>query len=321
MSDVTIIVPIKVADLRFLEGFAECYQALLRSESLRGRLQLVVANDSPPHIFATVNEWFADEAVDHFRPDVSFMTGMNNKMNSIHAAVQHVTREYALVLDDDYRPSPESVCAFIRQMERGKYSFMKSMVVYRKFFFTDLIYSCGIFICNLVHRQREFCGHFGFRTTDLRKIGFPPKDGLFDELTFENHFIRNGQAVGYADDVYLEMVTQGKRKFLEQRVRYAYEYLAHPKWFVTFLLLLPTILVAVVWAPPIAVLLALGITLICWVIALWGQLRFGRGRFPRLTWLLGPVWFWIFPFTSWLALVHRFRGGYPFGGRLVKNPV
>ena len=63
---ISIVIPVKVPDLRYLDGLAECYRALLRAPELSGRLQVIIVDDSPDHVYAAVDRWFPSEAGVHF---------------------------------------------------------------------------------------------------------------------------------------------------------------------------------------------------------------------------------------------------------------
>ena len=69
-----------------------------------------------------------------------------------------------------------------------------------------LVHGCSTFMGFVVKPHRQMGSHIGFRTDDLREIGFPSKDGLFDELTFQEHFDRAGKKVCQVEDVFLEKV-------------------------------------------------------------------------------------------------------------------
>jgi hypothetical protein len=316
---ISIIVPIKVPNVSYLSGFAESYNRLLSSEHLQD-LQIIIANDSSPEIYETVASWFSTSKVIHFRPSTDEKIGANDKVNSIFAAMEHVTSEEVLLLDDDFRPSVDSIRRFRAALRN--YSCIKSMVTYIDPSFSDLINGCGIFILNLVHSERQFCGHLGFKLRDIREVGMPNPHGLFDELAFERQFKRAGKTIGFEPQIFLELVTHGTGKFLEQRVRYAYENMAYPFRFGLFLSVLPIIVLAMVLSNfYTALFFVLALTLIVLVITLIGQLSFGADKFPRYTWLFGPVWFWFYPFTTWVALVCYIRGGIWFGGRQVRRAI
>lgn len=320
--DVTIIVPVKVPSIHYLEGFRRCYLELLDLVAPNLAIQLVIADDSPLAVFNAMERWFESRSdVSHFRPSDRFMTGRNNKLNSIEAALEVAEGNFIVILDDDYRPTMATVVQFVSAMQR--YSCVKSMIVYLHPTLYDLIGSCGIFIVNLLHPHKQFCGHIGFRMSRLRALGFPEKDGLFDELVIELHFRRNGESIGFAPDVRLEQMgsIHGLRKYCEQRVRYAYENAAYPGRFVGFLAVLPTIVVATLANPWLGMLLLLLLSALSWLTALIGQIKFASGAFPSFTWLLAPLWFWAYPVATWIALVLYFRGGVRFGGRLIHRPV
>lgn len=320
-AGMSIIVPIKVRDLGYLDGFPDCYRTLLGAPMLEGRLQVIVVDDSPEEVYAEIDSWFSSEDVTHFRPPRRFMTGENNKMNSIQSAMRYVSRPFTLVLDDDFRPSVAALSDYLANAEEGDCSFIKAMITYRRFNLVALIHGCSTFMGFVVKPHRQMGSHIGFKTDDLKEIGFPSKNGLFDELTFQEHFDRAGKKVCQIEDVFLEKVPNEPEKVLEQRVRYAYEWQALPGRFLLLLGVIPTVLFSRVLGRRGPVLLVALLTVASWALALFGQLRRGRQRWPAYTWLLAPLAFWPYPVGAWVSLIHRLKGGYPFGGRRVKEPV
>ena len=315
----SIIIPIKVPSISYLEGFADCYNALMQSLDFENELQVLIPNDSRDTIFNEVDCWFNSPNIIHFRPSKDFKIGRNGKLNSVKAALQYVNHELVLLLDDDYRPSITTIRAFKNTLRDN--SCLKSMVVYIDPKISDLVNSCGIFFINFTTSHRQFCGHLGFKKKDFQEVGFPSHDVLFDELAIELQFRKAGKKVGYDPNVYLEMITHGLGKFWEQRVRYAYENLAYPLRFIFFLMILPVSILLGVYNIYILLFAVLAMSIMVWAITFIGQKRYARERYPKLTWVYGVIWFWIYPFCTWIALFYFLRGGIKFGDQKVKNAI
>ena len=104
----------------------------------------------------------------------------------------------------------------------------------------------------------------------------------------------------------------GDGKFLQQRIRYAYEMLKHPGRALLYVAVAPTLALLLVARPAAAVALAVVLTIGAALLGLVGQWRYPRLA-PAFTWLLAPVYFWFIPFAMWLALAFHVTGGMPYG--------
>jgi hypothetical protein len=319
-NGVSILIPIKVSALRTLGGFRECCEELILY-NFPFDLEIVIADESPEEIFEEVDSWFERcSRVTHFRPRDESRGGQNDKMNGIYDAMNYIKYESAILVDDHYRLSVENILQLKPLFSR--YDCFKCMVSFQEKNLKALIDVCGMFIINLTHPFHQFHGHLCFNAQTLSKIGFPSRDGLFDELTLELQFHEHGKTVHFAEGIFLMTVhhtTWGR--FLEQRVRYAYENLAFPLRFAWHLCVLPILITCALFELKYALGWALCLTAGHILLALWGQIKYGGNRFPVWTFLLSPLWFWFYPFTSWIAAFMRCSGGIYFGGRKIVKPV
>lgn len=133
-------------------------------------------------------------------------------------------------------------------------------------------------------------------------------DCLFENLELERTVRANGGRARVLHDVFVGRRPPSTGKFLEQRVRQAYDELARPWRFVIQLALLPVLLVG---RGPVAWRLAvLGIG-----VAELGRRRDGGTRiWPPTAALWAPAWIAERSVTAWLALLAYRRGGVRFGG-------
>lgn len=319
----SVIVPVKVSDISRLGDFRECYQALaMHCGNVEFPFEIVIVNSSSRDIYELVDGWFADTTVLHMRPDPSFRNGRNDKLNSIEAALSVATGQYVLLLDDDCRPTIETLTRIRPVLDQ--YDCLRFMVKYDTPTMLDLVNACGIFGINIVCEDRQFWGNIAFNRELLLKLGFPCKDALFDELTIDRQFRLAGKRIGYISSVAIKMVQNtGAQGFLKQRVRYAYENLAYPFRFLTFLSVLPLLLFiglvsrSLLWPLVTAVLATFTVT----ALTLIGQHHYSRGWYPPYTFMLAPIWFWFYPFTSWIAIFAYLRGGVSFGGNRIHRPA
>ena len=315
----TVIVPIKVPALSYLEGFAASYHDVLQNTN-SDTFELLIVDDCPDHIYGEIDAWFKDTRAVHFRPDKSFKTGANGKLNSVRSGLQLASHDMILLLDDDFRPTAATLDSLKAELEKSPC--LKCMVAYISPTVTDLINSCGIFCVNTMTAQRQFCGHIGFHHSIMKRVGFPSSDGLFDELVIERAFQKSGMTAGYARNVFLEIITHGRAKFFEQRLRYAYENMAYPFRFICYLLVCP-LLILLGWLVSLTAVFGavLLITVCVTIICLVGQRKYAANRYPRWTFLLACCWFWPYTIYSWLAIISYCRGGILFGGRRVRSPA
>ena len=73
--------------------------------------------------------------------------------------------------------------------------------------------------------------------------------------------------------------------------------------------------------PLLAVCFAISLSMAVLLLAFIGQMIYGKKNVPRFSFLLSPIWFWFYPFTSWIAIVKYFSGGVMFGGRKIKKAL
>lgn len=318
---ISIVIPIKVASLASLAGLRECLAKLL-AHSFPFEVEIIIADESPKGVFAAIDAWFLHEArVAHICPRREIRTGKNDKLNGIYDALNFVNYDYVVLVDDHYRLSVSNLDQVISLF--GEYDCFKCMVNFDQMKITSLVDVCGIFIINLLHPYKQFCGHLCFNSQTIKEIGFPSRDMLFDELGMELQFRKHEKKVHFAGNIFLNAVQKITwKRFFEQRLRYAYENFAFPFRFTLFLAILPLIFACAAHAGTAAALgLVALMTFAVMGLCLVGQIKYRQGQFPIWTFLLSPIWFWFYPFTTWMAVVYRLRGGVSFGGRKLVRAV
>lgn len=316
---ISILVPIKVPHLDYLSGLSQSYSNLVLSPKLRGRIEIIIIDSSDNDVFSALDSWFREGPITHIRPSIEQNPGENGKLVNILAGLRQIRFDKVLILDDDYRPTEDTILHFLDRLSR--FDCLKSMVYYIDPHFHDLINAVGILIINTLSPDRQFCGHIGFKVDAFLRAGFPDLAILYDELAIERRF-RNAQLnIGFAEDIHLEMVTHGTNKFFEQRVRYAYENLAYPFRFTVFLSVLPILCVSFLSSPICGCALVALLMLFVTMVAAVGQLRYSYGRLPWNTWIYAPLWLFPYLITTWIALFVRFRGGILFGGSRILRAV
>jgi hypothetical protein len=315
-STLSIVVPVKVADDGPLAGFADCYRHLLTTVA---NLELLVADDSPPDVFARLEAGLRGlPGVDHYRPDDAYRTGSNGNINSVRSAIPRSRGQFVLVIDDDYRPTPESIALLRSRLAPG--GSLHALTRLLRPNLGDLIERTGMFVgMALSSGGGYFCGNLAFDRT-LVPPGFPRDDALFDELACVRELRRLGASYTFVAEPWYPVTPHPPGKVLQQRVRYAYETLDNPKRAAFYLSIVPVLAVLAIVAPLAALGAAAALRAAFAALALIGQWRH-RGLAPRLTWLLGPVYLWLVSIAIWVAVGFQLTGGVPFGGRRVRRPA
>jgi hypothetical protein len=152
------------------------------------------------------------------------------------------------------------------------------------------------------------------RRSAMRGRGYDT-DVLFENLELERTVRARGGRVLVARDVYVTRRPPEVEKFLEQRVRQAYDDFAQPVRLVRELLILPVAVVAA-RRGGLRALLAGAAAVIA--LAEAGRRRDGGSRvFPATAALWAPLWLAERGVTVWMALLQRGRGGVTYrDGRL-----
>jgi hypothetical protein len=311
---ISIIVPVKVGGMAPLEGFAECYAELLRADPL---VDVVVPDDSPPDVFERLDQQLDRlPRVEHFRPGREFRTGANGKLNNVRAGLPRAQGDYVLMIDDDYRPTGETMTLLRSVLAPGRV--VRAITGLHRPGLADLVERAGMFT-GLALAPDYFCGNLAFDRA-LAAPGFPRSDGLFDELVVMRELRALGAEGHMVIEPWFPIAGVARRKFLQQRVRYAYEMLKHPWRALPYFAIVPLLAALATVSPPAALALAAGLTVGAGLLGLVGQWRYPRLA-PAFTWLLAPVYFWFIPFATWFAVGFYLTGGMPFGGRRVKRPA
>ncbi|MEH7343289.1 glycosyltransferase family 2 protein [Bacillus sp. JJ1532] len=316
---ISILIPIKLQyNEKNLSDFVN-HIASLAVALKEDDCQIVIADESNCKVYRYINnklKFFNN--VKHFIPSEDLRTGDNDKLNGIYAGLNYVIYDKVLLIDDHYRITRETLAKISKYFD--EYDCFKMMPKFDKFPFTVLIDMCGMFIINILDRRKQYCGHLAFRKEHISKTGFPNRDGLFDEFILEEKLRNSGYSIGFVKDASLEATQDIPfNKFLEQRVRYAYENLAMPFRFTLYALVLPIILLLLIISPKVAGLFCITITIIVLLLACIGQILYGAKILPFFTFLLSPLWFWFYPFTTWIAVWKYYSGGVKFGGKKVRK--
>ena len=276
--------------------------------------EVIVVDGSPVEVFAEHEKIWSDlcrhQVVD---PRFKFL---NDKVNGVHTGVALANNEKIILVDDDIRYEKidiERICVLL-----DKFELVRPQNFFRDVRCWALIESARMLINRAMLRTADYPGTCGFRRQTFLNTGDYDGDVLFDNEELIRHFARRGTRIAYENDFFILKRAPTFRKWLEQRPRQAYE---------DFGLRFKTIFFAALF--PIAVALAcaapkwLSIFLLSIFIALAGWLRGdARKYFPFYASFFAPLWiFERMLSTYWAFYWFIFRGGYPFGKRLLSKGI
>lgn len=281
-------------------------------ECLAGWIDVTVVDGSPPALRAAhqvVWPW-----VRHLVPEVP---GGNGKARGAVTGIRRARHHKVVIADDDVRYEREQLGAVLALLDHAE------VVRPQNVFAPAPWHARWDTGRTLVNRGlgADFSG-----TTAVRRSALPPDgydtDVLFENLELERTVRAGGGRVRVARDVYVARRPPTTRRFLEQRVRQAYDDFAQPMRLVRELALLPVLLgLALRRDRRGLVMLATGVV----AVAGWGRLRAGgRAHFRATDCLWAVPWVLERALTVWLAVILRLRGGVRYRDarlRRAANPI
>jgi glycosyltransferase involved in cell wall biosynthesis len=260
---------------------------------------LVVVDGSDPAVFAENDARWAGH-VRHLRPMWSTPMG---KVGNVLTGLDAARHDLVVIADDDVRWTEQRLRDAVERMGAAAVARPQNMFVPAPW---HARWDTGRI---LIHRaiDGDWPG-----TLLVRRSALP--DGYAGDALFENlELVRTVRAGGGRERLLLDVVVPRRppstRKFLEQRVRQAYDEWARPGRLIAQLAVLPAV---VRWRSRAAVPLASAAV----VLASMGRWRAGGRRYwPASAALWAPAWVAERSLTSWGAVLLRARGGARFGGQ------
>jgi hypothetical protein len=275
---------------------------------------------SPPPVFEQHrNAWGSlcrHEEVDH-----SFGY-LNDKVNGIHTGVDLATSEKIILADDDIRYTPsqiDRVCQLLEDFE----------VVRPQNFLSPLPWwarmeAARMLVNRATLRIADYPGTCAFRRESMLRVGHYDGDVLFDNEELIRHFAREGAAINYATNLFVQKRPPHFRKWIEQRPRQAYEDFGLRLKTALFLCL-PVTAVVTGFALGLKALLfyTLAIFAIGVALAIAGWCRGVASRHvPWKVCFFAPLWIVERTASTYWALYWYFtRGGYPFGDKILSKGI
>lgn len=305
---VSVILPLCTKDEAARRGIRSLASSLLRCD----RIELIVVDNTPGEGVDPVGRLASRYRYFHVswcRPTA------NAKLLNVQFGIREARGDVIALIDDDVRPSVGQILSMAQRTPRG--GTLRPMVRLRPLSLANSIDQASIYLVNVFCKDRQFWG-IQVVSADLREgLMSMPADRLFDELCVHRVARRAGAEFRYAGDILVDCITRrSTARFLEQRLRYAYENLAYPVRSALLASFLPTLLVLQLFGGPALLLLgAIAAGAGVYVAAFFGWLRFGRPhRLPLSDCLYGPSWLLFNAALIWLALALRLTVGVRFAG-------
>lgn len=286
------------ADLEELTGYLRW---------LAGHARVIVVDGSPGPLYeAHRRAW--DGIACHVPPDPDLVCA-NGKVSGVITGMRRVVADRVVIADDDVRydrPALGAVLALLDDTDLVRpQNYFHPLPWHARWDTARTLLNRGI--------GRDFPGTLG-----IRRAIWEAMDGYDGDVLFENlELIRTVRAHGGIErrplDLYVRRLPPGARRFWSQRIRQAYDDLAQPLRWATFLTIVPATGYALARRRPGPVLAGAAATV---ALAEIGRRRAGGARvFPASASLLAPVWVAERSVCSWIALAARLKGGVPYAGR------
>jgi hypothetical protein len=297
---VDYVLPLKWQDSD--DGDAEELGAYLRWLSARARV--IVVDSSPPPVFERHRLLWSSVAT-HVPLDED--GALNGKVAAVHTGLRHARAEAVVIADDDVRYDAESLRRTVALLE------VADLVGPQNVFVPMPWHAAWDTARSLLNRAvaADYPGTFAVRRSTFVAMGGYDGDVLFENLELMRTVRAHGGRVLRPQDVYVTRRPPTLGRFLDQRVRQAYDDLAQPWRMATFLTTVPVAMSGRRGRRAVLAGLALSVA------AAEAGRRRGGGRrvFPVRASLLAPAWVLERSVCAWSALGQRaLLGGVRYAG-------
>ena len=278
---------------------------------LAATVEVIVVDGSAPERFAEHHRHWGRWAR-HVTPDPRFHF-LNGKVNGVLTGVFLASQEAVVVADDDVRYGPEDLRRVVAGLTDAE------LVLPQNYFHPLPWHARWDGARSLINRVLggDFPGTLAVRRSALVALGGYDGDVLFENLELVRTVEAAGGRVRRDPGCFVRRLPPSSDRFLDQRIRQAYDELARPPRLVAALAVLPSVAwlaSARRWRPLAAAA--------CGAVALAeaGRRRDGaRSVFPPSSSWLAPAWVMERAVCSWVAVGRRARGGCPYSGaRIVR---
>jgi hypothetical protein len=297
--DIDYVLPLRWEDDRDLADLTN----YLRWLSERARV--IVVDGSRQELFSRHHRAWHSIA-EHVRP--APIAGLNGKVIGVHTGMMLATTDRVVIADDDVRYDHVTLDAVVTSLDHA------DLVGPQNVFRPMPWHAAWDTSRTLLNRAlaADYPGTFAIRRTMFEQIdGYSP-DVLFENLELMRTVKANGGAIRRPLDVFVTRRPSTVSRFLDQRVRQAYDDLAQPWRLLVFLPILPAALSGRRGRRAVAMLLASSLGL-----AEIGRRRGGGAAvFPRWCVAFAPAWLGERAVCIWIAVLQRILfGGVRYSGQ------
>ncbi|MGS0687336.1 glycosyltransferase [Nakamurella sp. GG22] len=295
---VEYVVPLRWSDDADLPEFTDYLRRLAVL------VDITVVDGSEREVFAGhADHW--GELVRHL--PVGQWPGRNRKVAGVVTGVVAARHELVVVADDDVRYGLKELRDMASRL--GDADLVRPQNVFRPLPW-HARWDTGRMLINRAFGS-DYPGTLG-----VRRSAFVAAGGYDGDVLFENlQLIRTLRAVGArehrADDLFVERRPPTVNRFLEQRIRQAYDDFAQPGRLVAEALLLPALVASTRRTP---VTLPLAAAAAAAVAECGRRRRHGTAAFGPTDAVWAPLWVGERAVTVWLAVLARLRGGVRYRG-------
>jgi hypothetical protein len=260
-------------------------------------IDVTVVDGSPDAAF--LGHRSAWPMVRHVRPTVP---GRNGKARGALTGIRAARHEFVVVADDDVRYGRDQLAAVLDRLRDA--DFVRPQNVFRPRPW-HARWDTGRMLVNRA-LGGDFAGTVALRRSALGGGGYDT-DVLFENLELERTARARGGTVAIARDIVVVRRPPTVGRFLEQRVRQAYDGFAQPQRLIREAAVLPVVVGAVALRRGGLVVAFAALTV---MVAAAGRHRAGgRAHFSPWDCLWAPVWLAERSVTVWMAIGARLRGG------------
>ncbi|QCB95299.1 glycosyltransferase [Cellulomonas shaoxiangyii] len=298
VEDAVYLLPLRTAD----PADADTWTYLARVAPV---LDVVVVDGSPPDV-ADVHARHLPTGARHVRVGPP-PPGTNGKVVAVRHGLRATTQERVVVADDDVRWEAGDLVRALALLDHAAVVRPQNVFVPAPW---HARWDTGRSLLN-----RALGGDWP-GTLLVRRSALPPH-GYAEHVLFENlELVRTVRAGGGREHVALDVLGDRRppstRRFLDQRVRQAYDSHAQPLRLAAELAVLPLVAAALLHRRPARVAVA---AVAVAGVAEGGRRRAGgRHRFPATAALWAPLWCLERGLCAWAALALRAAGGVPYAG-------
>jgi glycosyl transferase family 21 len=239
----------------------------------------------------------------------------NGKVAGVVTGVELARHERVVIADDDVRYDREQLARLTEELDRADLVRPQNVLIADRP--EDLWQVRWDTARTLLNRAlgRDHPGTFALRRSTFRAMGGYRADVLFENLELSRTVAAAGGREVEVRDLFVPRYAPTAERFVEQRVRQAYDDFAQPVRLIGELSVLPASLFALRRRRPATVgLAALGAV----ALAEYGRRRDGAaGVFAPGSALWAPLWLSERAVCVWIAVGYRLTGGMPYrGGRI-----